>query len=310
MHIWPAITWFVEYSDKTFGDFFIYKFIFAGILWLLASWITIHWTLVDVFITLFILDLITWVIKASWFRIMNSRAFFKWCTKLLVYGLFIILWEAIDVTFINLSDEMFIESLFGITIPSHLFLTWVLSYIIYTDFVSILENIEALWFHQVRPIKSFLTKKKKQYVDDKLWIVSQINVDSDFQRMKTVFIPLIPSKNNRRMFEVKIWILEHFVKNIATLEVNEKETFLTQYEMLLNNVWHTLTTELHKNTFKGYEIDAFLKRHYVRVAEYKEEVDRIIKTETTWDTLRNNIVQATIRIIYKWISDQIEAWVQ
>jgi len=272
------------------------KFVLWWVMSILSLAFNDHLIYIQIFFLIFFLDLITWILKSLQFWIFSSRAFFKWCLKLWVYWILILLFEWLDIV-----------------MNVHIFMPVMIGFIVFRDAISVLENLEAMWFTFIRPLRKFLQLNRNSFIQEKMRGISDIiNVENDFIQMNNKYIPLIKKKQNRDMFFVKIRILEKFVCDIIELRTSDLETFKTQFSMLLGEVWLTIKDELWKNKFEKKYIDAFLARHYIRVSEYVIELNKLYfleEKENTWNVkhLKNNIIQSTIRIIYKWISDNLDA---
>ena len=95
---------------------------------------------------LFTLDLLTGTLAAIKNNKFQSREFFKGCTKMLVYAIFIML--AIG------TDYCVSIHLLGMQETMHVFLSVTFSFIILTDVFSVFENLEALGY--MTPKKVFI----------------------------------------------------------------------------------------------------------------------------------------------------------
>lgn len=96
-------------------------------------------------IILFCIDLVLWTTVAFKKRYWNSKDFFSWATKMLVYGIFMFISVSLD-------KAIWYENFF----------TWIIFvYIIGTDSISILENLHKLGYKT--PV--FLIKRLKNYED-------------------------------------------------------------------------------------------------------------------------------------------------
>lgn len=294
-HIMGTTNNIFNYLSVTISQNWVYKLTLGAFFSLLDLAVHTHWALISAFFVCFFIDLITGMFKAFYFNIFSSRAFFKWASKLLVYGIFIAVFESIDIaTWIDI------------------FLPLILGFIIYTDAVSILENLEQVGVTSARPLRKILQMHRNKFIQDKLPFLSQlVDIERDIDRMKNVYIPMIPDKTNKRMFQTKIVILEKFLSDVSELDTTDLETFKSQFFMLLNNVWPSIEVELSKSNFNKQEIALFLSRHFKRVDQYKVEIDKLYKVEATdVSHIKNNVLQATVRIMYAWISDNIEAGIE
>lgn len=287
------------YLIDTLWNNFIYKFIIS-IFWIFLIQIyQENLLLIKLMIFCYIVDFILWIIKAIRFKIYSSRALFRWATKMIIYWVMMMTALAVD------------KSLWGVNI----FLPFIIMFIVLTDASSIFENLEELWYKTPPFIWKILQVHKNKLIAEKFkafyWDDILINVHEDFKQMKTVYIPSIKKDEIRKMFEMKIQILEDFTVRIAEIKTDDLKTFKLQFNLILKLTWEKLNDVLHKANFKEKEVENFLSRHRIRAKMYVEEVENIFKEvkadEKVSTQFKNNIIQATVRVVYKWISDNINA---
>lgn len=296
MQLELVLSKWISYLQDTIMENFVMKF-FVSIGTIFVSEIYLeNPLLVKLVIFVYLADFALWLIKAIRFRIYSSRALFKWATKLIVYWIMLMTALAIDIS-----------------LGWNLFLPFIITFIILTDASSIFENLEELWYQtppfiwrvlQIHKNKMIAEKFKAIYWDDIL-----IDIHEDFKQMKNVYIPNIKNPINRWMFEMKIWILEDFIVRIAELKIDDVRTFKIQFDLLLSVTWEKLEDVLKKTHYKTKDVEIFLWRHKSRAALYIKEVEKIFDEakddEKASKQLKNNIIQASIRVVYKWISDNI-----
>lgn len=138
-------------TEIVFTDNVVIKSIvsfFATIYSLIASG---NETIIGMVILLYSIDLVLWVWKALHNKKFESRKFFMGATKLLVYGIFM-------VVAVSLGESLAL---------GNLFLSWIFAFIIVTDSSSILENLEELWYKTPMALRKYLKVVEKQ-LEDKL----------------------------------------------------------------------------------------------------------------------------------------------
>lgn len=144
-HIDWAITWTWIIIQHTFLQNTLPKLIasfFSILLGLITNWNEfIIWC---IFLIYFI-DFFTGVWCALYNKEFQSRKFFMWCTKLLVYAIFMVIWVSVWQS-LNLWNAL---------------LSWIFGFILITDSISILENLEKMWFTTPTWLKKYL----KDYQD-------------------------------------------------------------------------------------------------------------------------------------------------
>lgn len=149
-HIEQVATWTIAIIKNTFTINIIQKTIatfFTTLYWLIVHW---NETIIWMILLIYFIDFFSWTISALIRKEFESRKFFMWCTKLLIYWIFMVIWVSIWEV-LNLWN---------------FFLSGVFAFILITDSSSILENLEKLWY--TTPI--FLTKylkKAKENLSDK-----------------------------------------------------------------------------------------------------------------------------------------------
>ena len=139
-HIDGVVTWTWTVIQHTFFQNWLVKLttsFFTILLWLITNWNEfIIWS---IFLIYFI-DLFTWVWCAIYNRNFQSRKFFMWCTKLLVYWIFMVIgvtvWQTLHIW------NALLSSIF-----------W---FILVTDSISIIENLEKLWYNTPFVLKKYL----------------------------------------------------------------------------------------------------------------------------------------------------------
>ena len=144
---WTAINSCIK---NTFLDWFIFKAIawtFWWIIWLITDW---HEILILMIFILYFIDLLTWVFKVVKKRSFKSAKFFIWASKILIYGIFALIWVSLDQSLHTWS----------------LFLWTVFAFIVLTDAISILENLTELGYKTPVFLVSFLKVYKNKMEDD------------------------------------------------------------------------------------------------------------------------------------------------
>lgn len=151
-HLNYAITWTWVVVQHTFFQSVLPKLVvsfFSILTWLILDWNEfIIWS---IFLIYFI-DLITGVWYALYSKDFQSRKLFAWCTKLLVYAIFMI----IAVSVWN-----------GLYIWNSL-LSWIFGFILVTDSISIVENLEKLWYNTPFVLKKYLKDYQETLKNNKL----------------------------------------------------------------------------------------------------------------------------------------------
>ena len=112
----------------------------------------IQWNelLIMLMFILYSLDLVIWVFRALVFREFHLDKFFRWASKIIIYWVFLIIWISID------------ESL-----PVwQVFTSAIFAFILITDSLSILKNLNKLGYKTPIFIEKYLLHYKKK-LDDK-----------------------------------------------------------------------------------------------------------------------------------------------
>lgn len=259
-----------------------------------ANEILINWIIV-----LYLIDLFLWVKKALKHKIFSSRQFFKWATKIVVYWLFLYVWFLVDqATWIDYIT------------------TLLLVFMLTTDWASIFENLEELGYDVPQPIIQLFKLHKNKFFYNKIrevtWWEVLFDYKRDFDHMRNTYIPLIKEKKNRDLFNIKINTLEWFVSRVANIPINDCWKFKIEFNILLNAVGDELRERLYATTYSNQQVDIFLQRHFFRVWAVLKEINEILPDNKKFDKetrlqIKNNVLQAVIRIIFTWIWDNINA---
>ena len=99
---------------------------------------------------LYFIDLSTWVFKAIKKKNFQSAKFFIWASKILIYGIFALIWVSLDQALHTWS----------------LFLWTVFAFIVLTDAISILENLTELGYKTPVFIVRFLEAYRNKMEED------------------------------------------------------------------------------------------------------------------------------------------------
>lgn len=149
MHVETVLPSITKTAVATFSDNAMLKFLGAGIAGLAGTLTNGNEQIVTAIFTLYVIDLITGALKALKRREFQSGKFFKGATKLLVYGVF--LWVAVAIdTAIGYGRSFSWAMMF---------------YIVLTDAISIIENLDALGFETPDWIRRYLLDAKKNPLD-------------------------------------------------------------------------------------------------------------------------------------------------
>jgi phage-related holin len=147
-HLDSVIIWTWALIKSTFSWNLFTKFSISFItmlIWFITEW---NWFIIWCIFMIYLIDLFTWVWKALYLWEFESRKFFMWCTKLLIYWIFMVISVSVwQVLFIWNS-----------------LLSWVFWFILITDSISILENLELLWYNTPTWLKKYL----KVYNDNQI----------------------------------------------------------------------------------------------------------------------------------------------
>ena len=140
MSITNAVIWTWTVIKNTFIVDILHKFtvsFFTILFWLIVHW---NWFIIWSILLIYFIDLVTWTTMAIKNREFESRKFFMWCTKLLTYWIFMVIavtvWQVLYVW--------------------NILLSWVFWFILVTDSISILENLEKLWYNTPTWLKKYL----------------------------------------------------------------------------------------------------------------------------------------------------------
>lgn len=121
----------IEYLQFIFINNFIAKFIIACCAVVFnVVFIETNPLMIKLIIVIYLIDLVSWVWLALYLKRLSSYWFFKWLFKLWIYWVLIIIWHSVDT------------ALWTWTVVK----SWIISFIIITDSISILENLDWLWF--------------------------------------------------------------------------------------------------------------------------------------------------------------------
>ena len=150
-HIDMALTWTWQVIQHTFFQDTLSKLVvsfFSILIWLILDWNEfIIWAI----FLIYCIDLVTGVSCAIIKKNFQSREFFKWLTKLLTYWIFMVIavsvWKSLYIW----------NSL----------LSWVFGFILITDSISILENLEKIWFNTPYWLKFFLKDYQEKLKNNK-----------------------------------------------------------------------------------------------------------------------------------------------
>lgn len=149
-HLEQVIVWTGAIVKATFTTNILPKVIatfFATIYWLIVHW---NETIIWMIILIYFIDFFTWTLCALKLRSFESRRFFLWCTKLLVYWVFMVIgvsmWEVLNLW--------------------NFFLSWVFAFILITDSSSTIENLDRLWYNTPLFLKKYL-KTAQANLNDK-----------------------------------------------------------------------------------------------------------------------------------------------
>lgn len=148
-HIEAVGTGTVHIIKHTFFDNIMVKSVatfFTTVYWLIVTW---NETIIWLIFLLYFIDLFTGVASALYKKEFESRKFFMWCTKLLIYWIFAVIGI----------------SLWQVLWMWNFFLTWILAFIIITDSSSILENLEKLWYTTPLFLRKYLKVAQKNLND-------------------------------------------------------------------------------------------------------------------------------------------------
>jgi len=296
---WIATTcyWYIEAI--------FWNFLPKAILALVTSFISYIYApnalYINAIMLIYLIDLILWIIKAIKYGIWSSSAFIRWAFKIIVYWILISLWFFIDLV-----------------LHTWWLVLWsIMVFIVLTDAWSILENIEEIWYPVPEALKQLLKVHKDKFFYEKIknytWFDIKNRFENDLKQMTDIYIPLIKDKSVRKMFEVKIRHLITLILDIDRDNIDNCKVFKVKLGLMLNVTWQSIESDLRKRWFKNTEIKPFLDRHNKRVDELLEEIKHITNDYTECSTeqerkqRKDNILQAIIRIVYKWISDNINA---
>lgn len=163
-HIELVVTGTWAIITKTFATNLIPKAVTSFFTVFYGLIVTGNETIIGAIFLLYFIDLFTWVSAALYNREWESRKFFMWCTKLLIYWIFAAIW-------VSLWEALYLWNFF---------LSGIFAFIVITDSSSILENLEKLWYHTPIFISKYLKVAQKnlerRYTDS---ITNDIIIDEN-----------------------------------------------------------------------------------------------------------------------------------
>lgn len=150
-HLSWALTETTTIVQHTFFQDTLYKLIasfFSILFWLIFDWNEfIIWAI----FLIYSIDLFTGVACAVIKKNFQSREFFKWLTKLLTYWIFMVI-------AVSVGKALFIWNSL---------LSWVFGFILITDSISILENLEKMGYNTPYWLKYFLKDYQEKLKSNK-----------------------------------------------------------------------------------------------------------------------------------------------
>lgn len=215
-HSEAVITWTWAIIKATFATNLIPKWIasfFTVLYGIIVNW---NETIVWLIFLLYFIDLFTWVASAIYRREFESRKFFMGCTKLLVYGIFAAIGVALGQTL-------------GL---GNVFLSGIFSFILITDSISILENLDKLWYATPVFLKKYLKvaqeNLEKKYLPnetDRRWDDTKagwfywaiLQSDERAYKLGSTNIEIIPSLNKKTFEYNQLEFAIEFWTNLCTL---------------------------------------------------------------------------------------------
>lgn len=214
-HTEAVIAWTWAIIKNTFATNLISKWIasfFTVLYGIIVNW---NETIVWLIFLLYFIDLLTWVASAIYKREFESRKFFMWCTKLLVYGIFASIWVALGQTLWL----------------GNIFLSGIFSFILITDSISILENLDKLWYATPVFLKKYLKVAQENLEKKYLWEIERrwddkkewgfygaiLQTDERAYKLWDIGIEVSPSKNKKTFEYNQLEFSWEFGSNLCTL---------------------------------------------------------------------------------------------
>jgi len=228
-HVEAVMAWTGAIIKTTFATNIIPKVItsfFTVLYWIIVNW---NETIVWLIFLLYWIDLLTWVASALYRREFESRKFFMWCTKLLVYGIFASIWVALWQTLWMWN----------------VFLSGIFSFILITDSISILENLDKLWYatpvflnRYLRVAKEnlerkYLTEEKIDKTDAFYGVI--LKTDERAYKLWATSIEIVPSINKKTFEYNQLEFSWEFGSNLCTL--------YAPIWMLSDLIWREITKD-------------------------------------------------------------------
>ena len=144
---WAAVCSCVKHTFLDNIWFKVIAWTFWWVIWLITDW---HEILILMIFFLYFIDLLTWIFKTIKRKNFQSAKFFIGASKILIYGIFALIWVSLDQALHTWS----------------LFLWTVFAFIVLTDAISILENLTELGYKTPVFIVRFLEAYRNKMEED------------------------------------------------------------------------------------------------------------------------------------------------
>ena len=250
--------------------------------------------LLALIILVYIVDMFTGSVKALSVHNFSSRRFFRGLMKLWVYGILMVLAFGLD----------------AVILDQHIFTNLMIAFIVINDAISILENLNELWFQTPLFLQQFLKSYSERFITSKLQSIDSTAFKStdylaDVKDILKTYIPKIKDENLQKMMQIKVAQWAVTIQRIQAIDPNDFDIFKRKFILLVSEALKDIDSMLEREWFTQDIIQQFNDKQNPSVQKFIVWIDWTINSDelnswwTNAEMKKNSILKELILIIYQ-----------
>lgn len=214
--------------------------------------------------------------------------------KLGVYGALLLIAFALDI----------------VILEQHIFTSIMIAFILINDSISILENLNELWFQTPIFLQKFLKSYTEKYFKDKLKLVDQTafqSVDylSDINDILVTYIPKIKNPQLQSVMKIKVEQWSIAIQQIQQIDIIDFEIFKSKFILIVSETLKEIDWLLERQWISNELIQKFADiqnpsvKEFIAWLDWQTNSKELESENSDPEIIKNSLLKQLLLIVYQ-----------
>ncbi len=250
--------------------------------------------LLMIIVVIYVADMVTGSTKALMVHNFSSRRFFRWLLKLGVYWILLLVAFGLD----------------AVILDQHIFTSITIAFIVINDAVSILENLNELWFQTPLFLQKFLKNYSERFIASKLQSIDATAFQStdylaDVKDILKTYIPKIKDEQLQKMMKIKVAQWTVTIQRIQAIDPADFDIFKRKFILHVSETLKDIDSILEREWFSNDVIQTFNDKqnpsvqNFIVWLDWKTSSDYLNTEGANAELTKNSLLKELVLIIYQ-----------